>query len=148
MKRATEQLRIKDFSDREILAVIADLQNGDGYAKVGDLAPRLFGLSETESSLETLDHAARCVTSRLAWMRRYGLVEKGEEAGFWCISEWGKQLRFTPLGRALSSAITNTPEGSLLELTHQVADRMKERSVAGRAMRREFQFQVARRRWS
>jgi hypothetical protein len=147
MKRASSQLQIKDFSDREILAVMNDLNGSDDIVLAGDLTLRLFGLTR-DDDMEVLDHAARCVTSRLAWMRRYGLVEKGEKPGYWAISEQGKMLRFTPLGRALSAAITNTPEASLMELTHQVSDRMlKANDVPARAMRREVQHQILRRKW-
>lgn len=146
--RSDGTLRISEFSDREILAIMADLQNGSEEVRAGDLALRVFGIRETESSAEILDHAARCVTARLTWMRRYGLVEKGEEKGMWSVSEAGRQLRFTSLGRALSSAVSNTPDSSLLELTHQISERMlRESDVPARAMRREFQFQIARRSW-
>jgi len=147
MKRASNQLQIKDFSDREILAVMSDLNGSDDIVLAGDLTLRLFGLTDNDD-LEVLDHAARCVTARLAWMRRYGLVEKGEKKGEWAMSEEGRALRHTPLGRSLSSAITNTPAASVMELTHQVSERMlREGDVPARAMRREFQHQVARRRW-
>ena len=93
-------------------------------------------------------HATRCVTARLTWMRRYGLVTKGERKGEWAMSEMGRALRYTHLGRSLSSAISNTHESSLMELTHQVSERMiRERDIPARAMRREFQHQVLRRSW-
>jgi hypothetical protein len=146
--RSDGTLRISEFSDREILAIMADLQDGSEEVRAGDLALRVFGIRETESSAEILDHAARCVTARLTWMRRYGLVEKGDDKGTWVASEWGKALRYTSLGRSLSAAITNTPEGSLMELTHQVSDRMlKAGDIPARAMRREVQHQITRRRW-
>lgn len=145
MKRASSDLQIKTFSDREILGVMNDL--GAGEILAADLAARLFGLNGNDDE-KVRGRATRCVTSRLSWMKRYGLVEKGEKKGEWTISEEGKLLRFTPLGRALSSAITNTPRTSVLELSHQVSERMlREGDVPARAMRREFQHQVLRRRW-
>ena len=144
MKRASSDLQIKTFSDREILAAMSDLGLGDVLAS--ELAERLFGLNGNDDEKVRL-HAARCVTSRLSWMKRYGLVVKGEKKGEWAMSEEGRALRFTPLGRSLSSAISNTPDRSLLELTHQVTERMVGGTTEGRAMRREFQHQITRRWW-
>jgi hypothetical protein len=149
MKRASSTLQISDFSDREILLAMNDLS--PDYVTVTELSERIFGLNGNDDE-DVRAHAARCVVSRLAWMKRYGLVvsgrEKGDDATRWSLSEVGKALRFTTLGRSLSSAITNTPQNSLLELTHQVADRMQgEGNIAGRAMRREFQHQIKRRKW-
>lgn len=155
MKRASSDLQIRTFSDREILAAMADL-NGSDDMPASDLAARLFGLKENEDD-DVVQHATRCVISRLVWMRRYGLVDSMVEVvdgvqkkgtRTWKVSEVGRQLRFTHLGRSLSSAITNTPGASVLELTHQVAERMlREGDVGARAMRREFQHQIQRRSW-
>jgi hypothetical protein len=148
MKRANSDLQIRTFSDREILAIMADVTNGADEVIASELALRIFGLKPDED-VDVRLHATRCVTARLTWMRRYGLVVKGDEKGEWAMSEAGRALRFTPLGRSLSSAITNTPEASVMELTHQVSERMlREKDIPARAMRREFQHQVMRRRWS
>jgi len=144
MKRASSDLQIKTFSDREILGIMADI---GGEILASDLALRIFGLNGTDDEDAKL-HATRCVTARLTWMRRYGLVEKGEEKGIWSASRMGQALRRYSLGRSLSSAISNSPDVALMEMTHQVSERMlKEKDVAARAMRREFQHQVTRRRW-
>jgi hypothetical protein len=146
MKRASSDLQIKTFSDREIISAMGDLGGGTEVL-ASDLAARIFGLNGSDDEKVRL-HATRCVTSRLAWMRRYGLVEKGDDKGTWVASEWGKALRYTSLGRALSSAVTNTPESSLLELSHQVSDRMLGAGdIPARAMRREVQHQILRRKW-
>ena len=149
MKRANSDLQIKTFSDREILAVMNDISHD--YVVAAELAQRIFGLNGNDDA-DVQQHATRCVTARLVWMQRYGLVQrardKGDEASRWSLSEEGRLLRFTPLGRSLSSAITNTPENSVLELTHQVSERMLgARDVPARAMRREIQHQITRRRW-
>jgi hypothetical protein len=146
MKRASNDLQIRTFSDREIISAMGDL-GGGLEVLASELAARIFGLNGSDDEKVRL-HATRCVTSRLSWMKRYGLVEKGDDKGTWVASEWGKALRYTSLGRALSSAVTNTPESSLLELSHQVSDRMLGAGdIPARAMRREVQHQITRRRW-
>jgi len=144
MKRASSDLKIRSFSDLEILGIMDDL---GGEMLASELALRIFGLNGTDEE-EVRTHATRCVTARLTWMKRYGLVEKGEEKGVWSVSRMGTALRRYSLGRSLSSAISNTPDVSMLELTHQVSERMlRENDVAARAMRREFQHQITRRGW-
>jgi hypothetical protein len=130
--------KIGDYSDREILAAMADL-NGDGDVRAQDLATRLLGAEEK--------HEIRCVTSRLAWMRRFGLVEKGEQKGEWTISNEGVALGFAKLPRAIDTHIAGAPVTASLELAHVVGERMvRSRDVVRTAMRREFQWQIRRKR--
>jgi hypothetical protein len=146
MKRASSDLQISAFSDREIMAAMSDL-NGTGDVLASDLGLRLFGLTDRDDE-DVRRHATRCVSSRLTWMRRYGLVEKGDEKGAWLLSETGKELFASRLGRSFSTAITHTPKESVLDLAHQVGMRMvKENTVGARAMRRELQHQIMRRKW-
>jgi len=141
------QLRIADFSDREILAIMADIADGAGEVTTGDLALRLFGLKETTADAEILEHAALCVRSRLSWMRRYGLVEKGEKVGIWYVSRAGARLMEYRLSRSVSSAISNMPNAGMLDMAHQVGEKMvKVSEIEGRAMQRELTWQINRRR--
>jgi hypothetical protein len=141
----SNSVRIADFSDREILAMMMDI-SADGIVMAGDLTLRAFGL-KADDDQDVLDHAARCVTSRLAWMRRFGLVEKGDEVGEWSVSREGRIFREAKLGRAMSSAITNTQDGSMLVMAHEVGERfLRAKPIAQTAMRRELQFQIGRRK--
>jgi len=135
-------VRIADFSDREILAMMLDM---GGVTYHGELAIRCFGVKPDDTDAYT--HACRCVISRLAWMRRFGLVKKGEEKGEWLVSEEGQLFRQAKLGRAMSSAITNTQDGSMLVMAHEIGERfLRARPIAQTAMRRELQFQIGRRK--
>jgi hypothetical protein len=140
---ATDHVRIADYSDREILAMMLDL-DGSGEVAASDLARRIFGL-QPNADKDALVHANRCVTSRLSWMRRFGLVYKGEEVGVWAISHEGKALRSAKLGRAMNSAVTNSHDSVMLEMAHVVGERfLRARPVSRTAMRRELQFQILR----
>jgi len=81
MKRASSDLQIRSFSDREIISAMGDLGGGTEVL-ASDLATRIFGLNGNDDE-KVHRHAARCVTSRLSWMKRYGLVEKGDDKGTW-----------------------------------------------------------------
>jgi hypothetical protein len=140
---ATDHVRIADYSDREILAMMLDL-DGSGEVSASELSFRIFGLTP-ESDLDELKHGHRCVTSRLSWMRRFGLVYKGEEVGMWAISHEGKALRSAKLGRAMNSAVTNSHDSAMLEMAHIVGERLlRAKPVSRTAMRRELQFQILR----
>jgi hypothetical protein len=143
-----EHVQIRDFSDREIIAIMADLNSGPlEFVTTTEMARRIFGLGSDEVNTEQLRYAEKCVTARMTWMRRYGLVVKGEEKGHWHISADGYRLRFAKLPRAVSNALSHSPDASMLELTHEVAERMLQADeVVSRAMRREFQFQTNRRK--
>jgi len=135
-------VRIRDFSDRELLAMMIDM---GGIVHSGELAIRCFGIKPDEE--DGYVHACRCVTSRMSWMRRFGLVEKGEKAGEWSVSHEGRVFREARLGRAMSSAITNTQDGSMMVMAHEIGERLlRAKPIAQTAMRRELQFQIGRRK--
>lgn len=64
---ALEHLRLEDYSDRELLLVISDLSDGDGYASSHDIADHL-GIEAR--------YPLRAVASRLMWLTRYGAIER------------------------------------------------------------------------
>jgi len=131
--------RIRDYSDREILGIIVD---AGGVVTASELATRIFAVSGDGDEAK---HAARCCVSRLAWMKRFGLVKKGEEKGEWELTNEGRLLRGAKLGRAMSSAIHNVQDGSMMVMAHEVGERLlRARPVAKTAMRRELQFQILR----
>ncbi len=73
-------LKLENYSDREILHLINDLAGPEGWVDVETLAERV-GLSPNGMSEAQLQiHARRCVTGRLSWMRRLsGCVERHED---------------------------------------------------------------------
>lgn len=142
-------VQLSDYSDREILAMMLDLSE-QGDITVRDLAIRVYGWTQIERDTEQdkVGHGIRCCTSRMAWMRRFGLVEKGEEKGQWLISKMGRSLVSSRMQENVTLAIRNTPDHRVLDLAHLVGVRMVEASdpYAGIAMRRELQHQIQRRK--
>lgn len=76
---------IFSVSDRELLFIVDDLQEGDDDRRVqtSEIVERL-GL--------THDHAASSIGSRLGYMRRIGLVERETQAQRWRLTEMGRQF--------------------------------------------------------
>ena len=136
-------VQISDFSDRELLALIADLAPPVSSRDVGI---RIFGIKELEDNEPEIAHAARCVTSRFVWMRRYGLLDRNEE-GEWLNSAHGEALRMGTLSSPVSNGIANLKENSALALANAVGEKLVGSGViSGRAMQRELTFQINRRR--
>lgn len=139
-----EHVQIRDFSDRELLHLIADLGNP---ISPRDLGVKVFALKETEDNEPEIRRVTRCVIARFTWMRRYGLLDKHEEKGLWVISPHGEALRKGTLTTAASKAIAGTKENSALALANAVGEKLVGSGViSGRAMQRELQFQINRRR--
>lgn len=141
------QVRISDFSDRELLAMILDL-DASGEVNSHELAVRIYGWSEiAREDAKKVSHGVRCCGARLAWMKRYGLVERGEKKGEWTISHMGRQLTERQLPADVRVTISRTPDERSLSLANIVGERMVAAgTVAGTAMRRELQFQITRRK--
>jgi hypothetical protein len=138
--RILDHLRLVDLSDREILLIMKDLSQGveDGWVLAIDVADRL-GMRG--------DHPHRKVASRLAWLRRYGAVErellydelgqplltrKGEHrAGQrWRPTEIGDAIALGALKRAQERALEGLNDEQLLLVARHVAERARGASSA------------------
>ncbi len=142
-EQTAERVQIRDFSDREMLAILVDL-NSKTSARM--IALRIFGIAELEANEAQIVHAARCVTSRLVWMRRYGLIARHED-GDWFISDEGEALRTGKVAASIEGGINNMKEEASLTLANVVGEKLVVLSeISGRAMQRELVHQINRRR--
>jgi hypothetical protein len=114
-----ERLRLADLSDREILLIMIDLAETDGWVLALDVADRLAMKG---------DHPHRMVASRLAWLRRYGAVEREllwDEHGNAIINragehKHGQRWRPTDVGRAIAQgALRKAQETALAGITDE-----------------------------
>lgn len=141
---AAEHIRISDYSDRELLGIMFDL-GGTGAVSSRELAMRLFALPEAEDKTDEIKHATKCAGARLSWMRRYGLVEPGDEKGEWKLTIAGDQLRRSKLRGTVANGIAATD--AALDLANVVGEKLVAAGkVEGRAMQRELTFQISRRK--
>ena len=93
-------------SDSEVLGIVNDVCNeGDGWASTYDVRVR-FGEHPEETGHRT------GVPSRLAWLRRYGWLERGDEGG-WRLTEIGLAILERP---DLPKTVADRLEVVLLEL--------------------------------
>ena len=143
-------VQISDFSDREILLMITDL---GGEVSTPDLAARIYGWKgpdHEDATDRTRGH--RCVSSRLAWMRKFGLVESWVEVNppktrTWKVSVPGATMVGAKLPTATAQTIDRLTDSYDLTLANVVGEKLvKAGKISGTAMRRELQFQITRRR--
>jgi hypothetical protein len=142
------RVQIRDYSDREILMMMLDI-GGKGWITTLSLATRIYGWKPEEITPENeaIDHGSRCVTSRLAWMKRVGLVEKGDDPGNWSISSAGQSMVGFELSRPIETALMRVSDTGGLALANRVGEKLvKAGEITGTAMRRELQFQITRRK--
>ena len=136
----SQHVRIGDFSDRELLALLIDM----GHQCSGrEMAQRVWNVPDDDPDLTRL---TRCVTSRLVWMRRFGLVVRDGD-GAWQISTVGLALRTDRTTTQMATQISELKESKLLDLANTVGVKLVSAGqVEGRAMQRELAYQINRRR--
>ena len=141
---SNEHVQISDFSDRELMAIIAGMTQP---VSVREVASQIFGVADDEDHSQEMRHLARCVVSRFSWMKRYGLLDRDEEK-LWSISPEGEALRKGRLAATVENGIKNGKASSALALANVVGEKLvgQTKGASGLAMRRELQFQLTRRR--
>lgn len=145
-------LQLLDFNDRELLLALRDAcrdsKRDGGYVTAREFAA---ALGMTEKS------APRCVGSRLAWMRAYGVVENQPlsaddeqrkiTANGWRLSRIGENIalgRLTPPERRVLEALR---DDKALEAGMEMGARYQALGYPARMMmRRALRYQMGARR--
>jgi phage antirepressor YoqD-like protein len=96
---APTSLQLTAFSDRELLFIMDDTTDGDGWTDVEQVAKAL--------NLDH-DHPTMCVSSRFSWLKRYGVLERD-----------GRRWKMTNIGRALMNGQLDDTEESVLNAMRQ-----------------------------
>lgn len=148
---ALSHLRLEDLSDREVLLLMLDLADGEGYVDPMDLADRLDIVG---------DHPRRVVTSRLAWLKRWGAVEKEfatDEHGNVLRHRSGEKrttqrYRLTAIGWDMASgqlraaqekALAGMDDGQMLLVTQWLTRRARESgTTVATLVRREWTYRT------
>lgn len=142
--------RNEEFTDREMLANIADAADADGWASSTDIGVQC-GFSTNGKSRTP----ATRVASRLAWMRDGGLLESARFSdedhthdSYWRLTEVGQQILHGKLTKAVSGAIERMDAGAQIlmmrELTRQGF--VNGEVAVAFAIRREYQHNAAQRK--
>lgn len=129
---AIHSLRLEEFSDRDILFLIAESADEEGWVSTTILTREL-----------DLDHErpTQCVGARLAWLRKYGAIRlrayRGESQ--WQLTDIGYALMRGDLLFKEQRILESMSEGQMLALMRYTARRAMQSSETTRHLvRREF----------
>jgi hypothetical protein len=143
-------LKLENYSDREMLHLLNDLAGEDGWVDVEILAARV-GLSANGMSEEQLRiHANRCVSVRLSWIRKLsGCVERHPEKNrqSWRLTVSGQELVRARISQAILSGLDQMGEYTSLMALDALSRRYRRADVkAANLMRREWVYGTHRNR--
>jgi len=153
----TDSANLYVFSDREFLHLVEDVAR-EGWATSHDIAEQIWPKRMAEGADNgAAQHAKHCVAIRLAWMRRYGCVEKREYSPGekqekpgeteWGLTEAGRLFMRGRLSQAQEAALEGSGEDQTLALMSWLATNYRSVSALGANMiRREWMHGAARRR--
>jgi len=122
-------LKLLDYSDRELLAVVNDETRDDGFARTSDVRDRL-GLPKHDGN--------RSVGIRLAWLKRFGVIENGGPTK-WRLSAIGLVFLNGSLSKDTEQWFAELEPGELYSLTRLLGRRQKRaEQPVGHMLRREW----------
>ena len=133
-----ESLTLFDYSDRELLWVVFENADDDGWTLNREIA-KAIGLSEDNS------RANQCVGIRMAWLKRYGVAEyKGEGSGKWRVTPIGEVLMKGELAKDEQRALNSLRPEQMILVSRWMGERYQKSKVeAGHMIRREIRRGLA-----
>lgn len=150
-----ESLRLEDLSDREVLLVVRDVAELDGWAYAEDVGAQLGIVAE---------HRRRAAAVRLSWLSRFGAVERehlvdafgnlryiNDDRGRpkygqrWRLTEVGEALADGKLRAAQQRSVDDADDAQLLLVARAVAERARHSGNATSAKLIEREW---RHRWT
>ncbi len=137
-------LRLDEFSDRELLALVRDHEDSDGWANSLTVAEAIWPKYAAENPV----HARMSVAQRFGWMRRWGVMERhGKETGLWRLTEHGRLVVEGRLSAGQLRTIEGIEDGRLMSLGYALSDRYQEAEDAPAILfRRAMQFAQTQRK--
>jgi hypothetical protein len=138
------RLRLEDFSDREILALVRDHEDSDGWADSQVVALAIWPRYAAEE-----DSTARMsVARRFSYLKRWGAMEKHDKTPrLWRLTDAGRAIVEGRLTRAQQDVIEFSGEEKVLALAEALGRRYEaEEELGATLMRRAMQYSYLRRR--
>lgn len=129
---ARHRLTLYDYSDIELLHMMLDEADPEGWVGVHDLA---------EALAIDAKHPAQHVGVRLGWMRRYGAVERHPDEPSWRPTAMGRALVLSGIDGDQRAALEGLTSEQMLALTRMLAGRYRRvGETAAHLMRREWRY--------
>ena len=142
-----EHLRLEDLSDREVLLVMLDVADADGWVDALQVGLQ-FGIAE--------EHALRTATSRLTWLMRWEVVQREPEEDVpkpppgeprrrrrWGLTPKGQDMATGEVSRTRQQALESARDTDMLALTRMLAEKQRQGGLAVRNLvRREWRYRT------
>lgn len=127
------------ISDTEVLGIVDDLSKEDGWASTYEVRVQLG------EHPEEVGHRTG-VPSRLAWLRRYGWLERSDADGRWRLTPVGHAILDRPsLPKAVAGSLGKLNPAQRLTLTRELGQSGNEQAPEVRtAIRRQWQRSLGR----
>lgn len=143
-------VKLESFSDRELLWLLEDLKDDEGWVTLSDLATRV-GLHPNGKSDEQLAiYARRCVAVRLAWIKRLtGCVEKSIDRPLpsWRLTVTGEEVLKAKVPDSMLKGLGQMGDFGALTVLDQLARRYRGTDInTANLMRREWSHGTHRKR--
>lgn len=121
-----------DFRDLDLMLKIAHEGDEEGWVETRKIAETL-GIPEEER--------INGLGTRLAWMRKFGMLEKNDDNGVWRLSRGGERVADARLRAAAAKQIDTIPEESLIDVMSHVTQRYRlGDSMTAEMLMREFRY--------
>jgi len=136
--RAPLDLSLWGISDTELLAIVDDVADADGWSPTREIRLQLG---------ETLEEGHRTGAGpRLGWMRRYGWLERSPESGAWRLTGMGHAILDDPdLSRSVENALERLNPAQRVRLAREIGESSAHAPDELRAaLRRQWQRSMGR----
>jgi hypothetical protein len=131
-------LTIWGISDPELLGIVDDLADEEGWTRSYDVR---IQLGENPEAVKNRSG----VGQRLAWMKRYGWLERNDDDGRWRLTPVGQELLDHPdLTKAVEQALGKMNSAQRLRLTRELAESGAARPEFRTALRRQWTRSLGR----
>ena len=122
------------FRDLDLLLKLQEEADSDGSIETAVLSQAM--------GLET----AQEITSRLSWMKRYGMLAFDDKARIWRLTPGAERVTKARLRAAHSTALDSMPEEQMVDVMAHVTGRWRHADpMVATMLRREFIFGTGRR---
>ena len=130
------KVSLYDFRDTDIMHRLAEASNDKGVSS--QEVAELLGF-ETEGGANT-------VSTRLVWMRHYGMLAFDKEERLWSLSPSGERIVSAQLKAPELRVVEKMPDEKMIEVMALVTSRFQRgEAMLGHMLRREFLYGTQKR---
>jgi hypothetical protein len=132
-KNGHRHATVRDFRDRDIMLKLRAEGDEEGWVEIEALAASM-GFTDDD----------RPPSTRLSWMKRYGMLEYDPARRLWRLTEGGERVAKAHVSAAHSRAIESVPDEAMVEVMASVLTRYHHgEPMLAHLLRREFAYGTA-----